>query len=66
MKNKATTSHQDLEAFRSVLKDGEGEELLENHRPTQDLNGRVVYLLPVTSVSGSKPLLDKLTGFFRG
>ncbi len=66
MKNKATTSHLDLEAFRSELKDGEGEELMENHRPTQDLNGRVVYLSPVTSVPSGKPLLNKLTGLLRG
>lgn len=38
----AVTSHQNLDAFRRILEDGSGEQLNENHRPLQRLNGRVV------------------------
>jgi len=44
IKNPATISPADVQAFRSILKDSRSETLSENHRPVQKLNGRTIYL----------------------
>lgn len=49
MKFLARATHQDLQTFRSLLKDDEGYTLRENHRPLQNPNGRPINLFKVTS-----------------
>jgi len=48
LKNPATVPASDLEAFRSIIQDSNGDILNENHRPTLALNGRKVSLNSVT------------------
>lgn len=60
MKYPATASHQDLQAFRTILKDSEGETLMQNHRPLQNQNGRTVRLSKVIKYNGAT--LDRFFG----
>lgn len=48
LKNRASTSHNDLETFRTILRDGRGKPMSENNRPLQPINGRKVILTEFT------------------